>query len=167
MTGARSLAAAGHVDGERLAIRGGSAGGYTVLRAMTTSDAFAAGTSYFGVADLEALAADTHKFESRYLDRIVGPYPEAKEVYVERSPVHQADRVQGTVLLLQGGIDEVVPQAQAEAMASGMRAAGHEVDLVIYPDEGHGFRAASAIKDSLARELAFYGKVFGFTPSID
>lgn len=165
VTGARSLAAAGHVDGHRLAIRGGSAGGYTVLRALTTSDAFAAGTSYFGVADLEALAADTHKFESRYLDGLVGPYPEARDVYVERSPVHHAHNVQGTVLLLQGGIDEVVPQAQAEAMAAGMRAAGHEVDLVIYPEEAHGFRAASAIEDSLARELAFYGKVFGFTPT--
>ncbi|WP_404382942.1 prolyl oligopeptidase family serine peptidase [Knoellia locipacati] len=167
VTGARSLADAGRVDGARLAIRGGSAGGYTVLRTLTTSDVFAAGTSYFGVADLEALATDTHKFESRYLDRLVGPYPEAKDVYVERSPVHHADQVQGTVLLLQGGIDEVVPPAQAEAMAWGMRAAGQEVELVIYPDEGHGFRAASAIEDSLRRELSFYGRVFGFTPSPD
>ncbi|CAN7453451.1 alpha/beta hydrolase family protein [Knoellia sp. LjRoot47] len=167
VTGARSLAEYARVDGDRLAIRGGSAGGYTVLRALTTSDAFAAGTSYFGVADLEALATDTHKFESRYLDRMVGPYPEAKDVYVERSPVHHADKVQGAVLLLQGGIDEVVPQAQAEAMAAGMRAAGEEVELVIYPDEGHGFRAASAIEDSVSRELAFYGRVFGFTPALD
>jgi dipeptidyl aminopeptidase/acylaminoacyl peptidase len=165
VTGARSLADAGQVDGERLAIRGGSAGGYTVLRALTTSDAFAAGTSYFGVADLEALAAETHKFESRYLDRIVGPYPEAKDVYVERSPIHHLDRVKGAVLLLQGGIDEVVPPAQAESMAAAMRAAGQDVDLVIYPDEGHGFRAASAIEDSVTRELAFYGRVFGFTPA--
>ncbi|KGN33309.1 peptidase [Knoellia sinensis KCTC 19936] len=167
VTGARSLADAGEVDGDRLAIRGGSAGGYSVLRALTTSDAFAAGTSYFGVADLEGLATDTHKFESRYLDRIVGPYPEAKDVYVERSPVHHADAVHGAVLLLQGGIDEVVPQAQAEAMAAGMRAAGGDVDLVLYPDEGHGFRSASAIEDSLTRELAFYGRVLGFTPSPD
>ncbi|GAA4122643.1 S9 family peptidase [Knoellia locipacati] len=165
VTGARSLAEYARVDGNRLAIRGGSAGGYTVLRALTTSDAFAAGTSYFGVADLEALATDTHKFESRYLDRMVGPYPEAKDVYVERSPVHHADEVQGAVLLLQGGADEVVPQAQAEVMAAGMRAAGEEVELVIYPDEGHGFRAASAIEDSLTRELAFYGRVLGFTPN--
>ncbi|WP_353950171.1 prolyl oligopeptidase family serine peptidase [Knoellia sp. S7-12] len=165
VTGARSLAEAGLVDGERLAIRGGSAGGYTVLRALTTSDAFAAGTSYFGVADLEALAADTHKFESRYLDRVVGPYPQARDLYVERSPIHHVDSVQGAVLLLQGGIDEVVPQAQAESMAAGMRAAGEEVELVIYPDEGHGFRAASAIEDSVTRELAFYGRVLGFTPA--
>lgn len=167
VTGARSLAEARRVDGSRLAIRGGSAGGYTVLRALTTSDAFAAGTSYFGVADLEALATDTHKFESRYLDRMVGPYPEARDVYVERSPVHHADRVHGSVLLLQGGKDEVVPQAQAEAMAAGMRDAGEEVELVLYPDEGHGFRAASAIEDSLRRELSFYGRVFGFTPAAD
>lgn len=136
-----------------------------MLRALTTSDAFAAGTSYFGVADLEALATETHKFESRYLDRLIGPYPEAKDVYVDRSPVHQAANVHGAVLLLQGGIDEVVPQAQAEVMAEKMRAASEEVDLVIYPDEGHGFRNASAIEDSLSRELAFYGKVFGFTPA--
>ncbi|GGB65600.1 alpha/beta hydrolase family protein [Knoellia flava] len=165
VTGARSLAEAGLVDGARLAIRGGSAGGYAVLRALTTSDAFAAGTSYFGVADLEALASDTHKFESRYLDQMVGPYPEAKETYVDRSPIHHLDSVHGAVLLLQGGIDEVVPPAQAETMAAAMRAAGQEVDLVLYPDEGHGFRAASAIEDSLGRELAFYGRVFGFTPA--
>ncbi|MEO7268611.1 MAG: prolyl oligopeptidase family serine peptidase [Knoellia sp.] len=165
VTGARSLAEAGLVDGDRLAIRGGSAGGYSVLRALTTSDAFAAGTSYFGVADLEALATDTHKFESRYLDRLIGPYPEDKQTYVDRSPIHHVDNVQGAVLLLQGGIDEVVPQAQAEAMAAGMRAAGDEVDLVIYPDEGHGFRAASAIEDSLTRELEFYGRVLGFVPA--
>jgi len=167
ITGARSLAEAGLVDGGRLAIRGGSAGGYAVLRALTTSDAFAAGTSYFGVADLEALATDTHKFESRYLDQMVGPYPEAKETYVDRSPIHHLDSVHGAVLLLQGGIDEVVPPAQAETMAAAMRAAGQDVDLVLYPDEGHAFRAASAIEDSLSRELAFYGRVFGFTPAPD
>ena len=167
ITGARSLAEAGLVDGDRLAIRGGSAGGYAVLRALTTSDAFAAGTSYFGVADLEALAADTHKFESRYMDQMVGPYPEAQETYAERSPIHHLDSVHGAVLLLQGGIDEVVPPAQAEVMAAGMRAADQDVDLVIYPDEGHGFRAASAIEDSLTRELAFYGRVLGFTPCPD
>lgn len=165
ITGARSLAAAELVDGVRLAIRGGSAGGYAVLRALTTSDAFAAGTSYFGVADLEGLATDTHKFESRYLDQVVGPYPDAKDVYVERSPIHHLDSVHGAVLLLQGGEDKVVLPNQAEAMAAGMRAAGQDVDLVIYPDEGHGFRAASAIEDSLTRELAFYGRVLGFTPA--
>lgn len=165
VTGARSLADAGHVDGDRLAIRGGSAGGYTVLQALTVSDAFAAGTSLFGIADLEAMTTDTHKFESRYLDRLVGPYPEAKDVYVERSPIHHVDSVSSAVLLLQGGIDEVVPPAQAEVMAAGMRAAGEEVELVIYPDEGHGFRAAATIEDALTRELTFYGRVLGFTPA--
>lgn len=165
VTGARSLADAGLVDGERLAIRGGSAGGYTVLRALTTSTAFAAGTSLFGIADLEAMTTDTHKFESRYLDRMVGPYPQDKDVYVERSPIHHLDSVSGAVLLLQGGIDEVVPPAQAEVMAAGMRAAGEDVELVIYPDEGHGFRAASSIEDALTRELAFYARIFDFTPA--
>lgn len=165
-TGARSLADAGLVDGDRLAITGGSAGGYAVLRALTTSDAFAAGTSYFGVADLGALARETHKFESRYLDGLIGPYPAEKVIYDERSPINHLGSVHGAVLLLQGGIDEIVPPGQAEAMAEGMRAAGQDVELVIYPDEGHGFRAASAIEDSLTRELEFYGRVFGFVPSI-
>lgn len=165
VTGARSLADAGHVDGTRLAIRGGSAGGYSVLQALTTSDAFAAGTSLFGIADLEAMTVETHKFESRYLDRLIGPYPEAKDVYVERSPIHHVDSVSGAVLLLQGGADEVVPPGQARVMAAGMRAAGEEVELVIYPDEGYGFRAAATIEDALSRELAFYGRVLGFTPA--
>ncbi len=166
VSGALSLAQAGHVDGERLAITGGSAGGYAVLRALTTSTAFSAGTSYYGVADLGALAAETHKFESRYLDGLIGPYPAEKATYDERSPIHHLDSVHGAVLLLQGGIDEVVPPGQAESMADGMRAAGHDVELVVYPGEGHGFRAAAAIEDSLSRELAFYGRVFGFTPSL-
>ena len=165
VTGARSLADAGLVDGGRLAIRGGSAGGYAVLRALTTSDAFAAGTSYFGVADLGALAAETHKFESRYLDGLVGPYPADQATYDDRSPINHLDSVHGAVLLLQGGIDEIVPPGQAETMAAGMRAAGQDVELVLYPDEGHGFRAAAAIEDSLSRELAFYGRVFGFSPA--
>ena len=167
VTGARSLADAGLVDGERLAIRGGSAGGYAVLRALTTSDAFAAGTSYFGVADLGALATETHKFESRYIDGLVGPYPAEKATYDERSPINHLDSVHGSVLLLQGGMDEIVPPGQAETMADGMRAAGQNVELVVYPGEGHGFRAAAAIEDSLHRELAFYGRVFGFTPTTE
>ena len=124
VTGAISLALAGRVDPTRLAIRGGSAGGYAVLRAMTTSRAFAAGTSLFGVADLAALAAETHKFESRYLDRLVAPWPEAESVYRERSPIHHVDRLHGELLLLQGADDMVVPLAQARDMAEAMRAAG-------------------------------------------
>ncbi len=127
VTGAASLARAGQVDPTRLAIRGGSAGGYAVLRAMTTSRTFAAGTSLYGVADLAALAADTHKFESRYLDRLVAPWPEGEAVYRERSPIHHVDDLHGELLLLQGADDMVVPVSQAREMAEAMRAAGREV----------------------------------------
>ena len=156
VTGALSLALAGRVDPTRLAIRGGSAGGYAVLRAMTTSRAFAAGTSLFGVADLAAMAAETHKFESRYLDRLVAPWPEGEAVYRDRSPVHHVDRLHGELLLLQGADDKVVPLAQAQDMAEAMRAAGRDVELTVYEGEGHGFRRAESIVDALGRELAFY-----------
>jgi dipeptidyl aminopeptidase/acylaminoacyl peptidase len=161
VTGALSLALAGKVDPTRLVIRGGSAGGYAVLRAMTTSRAFAAGTSLFGVADLAALAAETHKFESRYLDRLVAPWPEGESVYRDRSPIHHVDRLHGELLLLQGEDDKVVPLAQARDMADAMRAAGREVELQVYPGEGHGFRRAESIVDALTRELAFYQRVLG------
>ena len=161
VTGALSLADAGVVDRGRLTIRGGSAGGYAVLRAMTTSRAFAAGTSLFGVADLAGLATDTHKFESRYLDRLVAPWPQGEALYRDRSPVHHAGRLHGELLLLQGADDRVVPLAQAEAMARAMRAAGRDVELVVYPGEGHGFRQAGSMVDALTRELAFYRRVLG------
>jgi dipeptidyl aminopeptidase/acylaminoacyl peptidase len=156
-----SLALAGRVDPTRLAIRGGSAGGYAVLRAMTTSRVFAAGASHYGVADLAALAAETHKFESRYLDRLVAPWPEGEQVYRDRSPIHHVDRLHGELLLLQGADDAVVPLEQAEAMADAMRAAGREVELRVYPGEGHGFRRAESIVDALTREVAFYQRALG------
>jgi dipeptidyl aminopeptidase/acylaminoacyl peptidase len=156
VTGATSLAEAGDVDPTRLAIRGGSAGGYAVLRAMTTSRAFAAGTSLYGVADLAALATDTHKFESRYLDRLVAPWPEGEAVYRERSPIHHVDDLHGELLLLQGADDMVVTLSQAREMAEALRAAGREVELEVYPGEGHGFRRAQSIVDALTRELDFY-----------
>ncbi|MBD3781546.1 MAG: S9 family peptidase [Micrococcales bacterium] len=159
VTGALSVADAGRADRSRLAIRGGSAGGYAVLRAMTTSDAFAAGTSLFGVADLAALAQDTHKFESRYLDTLVAPWPEGEAVYRERSPIHHVDRLHGELLLLQGSDDRVVPLAQAEDMAAAMRDAGRAVELAVYEGEGHGFRRRESIVDALERELAFYTRV--------
>ncbi len=159
VTGALSVAEAGRADRDRLTIRGGSAGGYAVLRAMTTSDAFAAGTSLFGVGDLGALAEHTHKFESRYLDRLIAPWPEGKAVYDDRSPVHHADRLHGELLLLQGTDDMVVPLAQAEDMAAAMRAAGRDVELQVYDGEGHGFRRRDTIVDALERELAFYTRV--------
>ena len=129
---------------------------------MTTSDAFAAGTSLFGVADLTALAEHTHKFESRYLDSLVAPFPEGAAVYRERSPLHHADRLHGELLLLQGEDDLVVPLAQAEAMAGAMHDAGRDVELVVYPGEGHGFRQGATIVDALERELAFYARVMGW-----
>jgi dipeptidyl aminopeptidase/acylaminoacyl peptidase len=159
VTGALSVAQAGKADRARLTIRGGSAGGYAVLRAMTTSDAFAAGTSLFGVADLGALAEHTHKFESRYLDRLVAPWPEGRQVYDERSPINHADRLHGELLLLQGDDDMVVPLAQAEEMAAAMREAGRDVELQVYAGEGHGFRRRDTIVDALERELAFYTRV--------
>lgn len=165
VTGALSLAAAGRVDGDRLAIRGGSSGGYSVLRAMTTSRVFAAGTSLFGVADLAALAAETHKFESRYCDRLVAPWPDGEAVYRDRSPIHHVDRLHGELLMLQGADDQVVPLAQAERMAAAMRAAGRDVELAVYPGEGHGFRRADSIVDALTRELAFYTRVMGLHDS--
>lgn len=165
--GVRALVEQGLVDGERVAIRGGSAGGYSVLRALTATDAFTAGTSRYGIADLALLAQDTHKFESHYTDTLVGPYPEAAAVYRERSPLFHLDSLTAPVLLLQGEDDAVVPPNQAREMARRIEAAGGDVELVLYPGEGHGFRRAETTRDALARELAFYGRVFGFTPAGD
>lgn len=165
--GVTSLVEQGLVDGHRVAIRGGSAGGYAVLRALTATDVFSAGTSRYGIADLALLAGDTHKFESRYVDGLVGPWPDAAEVYRERSPLFHLDRLRAPVLLLQGEEDAVVPPNQAEAMAQAIREAGGDVELVLYPGEGHGFRRAETTRDALARELGFYGRAFGFTPAAE
>jgi dipeptidyl aminopeptidase/acylaminoacyl peptidase len=163
--GARAMVEQGRADPERLVIRGGSAGGYTTLRALTTSDLFAAGISLFGVADLEALAQDTHKFESRYLDGLVGAYPEARDTYVDRSPITHADRIAAPILLLQGTEDPVVPPAQTEAMADAARAKGLPVAMLMYAGEGHGFRRADTIIASTMAQLYFLGRVLGFTPA--
>jgi dipeptidyl aminopeptidase/acylaminoacyl peptidase len=162
VTGAVSLAVAGRVDRRRMVVRGGSAGGFIVLRAMTTSTVFAAGTSLFGVTDLAALATDTHKLESHLTDRLVAPWPQGAAVYRERSPLHAADRLHGELLLLQGDDDHVVPLAQAEQMADAMRRAGREVELHVYPGEGHGFRRRDSLVDAMERELAFYPRVLRF-----
>ncbi|MBR7742402.1 S9 family peptidase [Phycicoccus sp. BSK3Z-2] len=159
VTGALSVAGAGLADRSRLAVRGGSAGGYVVLRAMTTSSVFAAGTSLFGIGDLSALARDTHKFESRYTDGLVAPFPEGEQVYRDRSPVHHVDRLRGELLLLQGDEDKVVPLAQAQEMADAVRALGRDVELAVYAGEGHGFRRRDSLVDALERELAFYTRV--------
>jgi dipeptidyl aminopeptidase/acylaminoacyl peptidase len=163
--GALWLAREGLVDGERMAIRGGSAGGYTTLCALTFRNVFKAGASHFGVSDLEALARDTHKFESRYLDNLVGPYPAAEAVYRERSPVQHAERLACPVIFLQGLDDRVVPPNQAEMMVSALREKGVPVAYLPFEGEGHGFRNAVHIERALEAEFYFYSKIFGFAPA--
>ena len=158
---ARALVADGVVDGARLAIRGGSAGGFTTLCALAFTDVFAAGASHYGVADLTALAADTHKFESRYLDRLVGPLPEAAERYRERSPIHHTDRLSCPIILFQGSEDVIVPPAQSRTMADALARKGILHAYVEYPGEQHGFRDATNIAHALRAELFFYRQVFG------
>ncbi len=162
---ARHLATTGRIDGSRMAIKGGSAGGYTTLCALAFHDVFAAGVSYFGVADLAALAEHTHKFESRYLDSMVGPYPEAADVYRARSPIHHAEGISCPVLVLQGSEDRVVPPAQAEVMVEALAARGIPHAYLLFEGEGHGFRRAENIIASVAAELSFYSQVFGFEPA--
>jgi dipeptidyl aminopeptidase/acylaminoacyl peptidase len=162
---ARYLEQRGDVDGKRMAIRGGSAGGYTTLCALVFHDVFAAGASYYGVADLTALAQDTHKFESRYEDGLVGPYPEAEQLYRERSPVHFADRLSCPVILFQGLEDKVVPPSQAEILIKALRAKRLPFAYVAFPSEGHGFREAANIERAAEAEMYFYSKIFGFTPA--
>ena len=160
--GAIYLAERGIVDGGRLMITGGSAGGYTTLCALAFRDTFAAGASHFGVSDVEALARETHKFESRYLDRLIGPYPERTDLYMERSPIHSAGHLSCPVIFFQGLEDEVVPKEQAETMFAALRDKGLPVSYVPFEGEQHGFRRAENIKRALDGELYFYARVFGF-----
>jgi dipeptidyl aminopeptidase/acylaminoacyl peptidase len=162
VNGARFLAGRGEVDGNRLAIRGGSAGGYTTLCALTFRNVFKAGASHYGIGDLEALARDTHKFESRYLDHLIGPYPERKDLYVARSPIHFTDKLNCAMILFQGLEDKVVPPNQAEQMVEAVRAKKLPVAYLAFEGEQHGFRKAENIKRVLEAELYFYSKVFGF-----
>ena len=163
---ARWLADQGEVDGRRMAIRGGSAGGYCTLCALTFfPGVFGAGASYFGIGDLETFVKDTHKFESRYLDTLVGPYPEAKDVYRQRSPANYADRIACPVILFQGLEDLVVPPNQAEEMIRALEAKGLPYAYIPFEGEQHGFRKAKTIRRSLEAELSFYGRVFGFEPA--
>ena len=165
VNGARYLVEQGYADGNRLAIRGGSAGGYTTLSALTFRDVFKAGASYYGISDLEAMTRDTHKFESRYLDSLIGPYPEEQGRYRERSPIHFTDRLSCPLILFQGLEDEVVPPNQAEMMVEALRVKGLPVAYVPFEGEQHGFRRSENIRRSLEAELYFYGQVFGFVPA--
>ncbi len=163
--GARHLVAQGLADATRLAIRGGSAGGYTALCALTFHAVFQAGASLYGVSDLEALARDTHKFESRYLDRLVGPYPAQRALYRARSPIDHVEQLNAPVIFLQGSEDKVVPPDQARRLVDALRDKGLPVAYLLFEGEGHGFRQAANITHALEAELYFYGKVFGFTPA--
>merc|ERR1711892_1075502 len=152
----------GLADPARLAIDGGSAGGDTTLGALAFKNTFTAGCSLYGVGDLGALAEDTHKFESRYLDGLVGRYPEEKQLYDERAPINAVDQLSCPILLLQGDEDKIVPPNQAELMHAALLKKGLPCALKMYEGEQHGFRKAENIEDSLNSELYFYSKVFGF-----
>jgi len=156
------LAERGLVDPEGLAIRGGSAGGYTTLAALCFKDVFAAGTSFYGLGDLEGFAAVTHKFESQYDRSLVGPYPEEAERYRERSPNNYADRISCPVLVMQGADDKIVPPSQAEGIVSALRANKLPHAYLLFEGEGHGFRQAVNQRHALEAELSFYAQVFGF-----
>ncbi|MDW8338755.1 MAG: prolyl oligopeptidase family serine peptidase, partial [Thermoleophilia bacterium] len=159
---ARFLVAEGEADPERLLISGGSAGGYTTICALTFTDVFAAGASAFGIVDLEQLAeGNTHKFELCYEHTLVGPYPEARERYRERSPIHFRDRMRTPLLVLQGEEDEIVPPSQAELLVAALRAQGIPHAYLLFEGEGHGFRKAETIVRALEAELSFYLQVLG------
>lgn len=163
--GARHLADRGLADPARLIVTGGSAGGYTTLSALTFTNVFQAGCSSYGIGDLETLARDTHKFESRYLDALVGPWPQAADVYRARSPIHHVDRLNCPVIFLQGAEDKVVPPNQAEAMVEALDAKAVPVAYILFEGEGHGFRKADSVRRALESELGFYGRIFGFSPA--
>ena len=163
---ARFLAEQGRVDPQRMAISGGSAGGYTTLACLAFRDVFAAGASHYGIGNLEALASDTHKFESRYLDRLVGPYPEAKQTYKERSPIHSVQQFSCPLVQFQGLEDQVVPPNQALEVFDALKGKGVPTACVLFEGEQHGFRRAPNIRRALDTELEFYGSVFGFTPPL-
>jgi dipeptidyl aminopeptidase/acylaminoacyl peptidase len=162
---ARYLVDTRKVDGEKLAIRGGSAGGYTAINALTFRDVFKAGASYYGISDLEVFVKDTHKFESRYLDSLIGAYPERKDLYHDRSAINFLDQIQAPMILFQGLDDKIVPPNQAELIVEALKKKGRPVAYLPFEGEQHGFRQAKNIKRSLEAELYFYGRIFGFKPA--
>jgi dipeptidyl aminopeptidase/acylaminoacyl peptidase len=161
------LADQGRIDAHRCAIRGGSAGGFTVLASLAFHDVFKAGANYYGVSDLVGLAEETHKFESRYLDRLVAPWPEGRAVYDERSPIHHLEGFRAPLIVFQGSEDKVVPPSQSRAIVAALKSKGIPVAYIEFEGEQHGFRRAENIVRSLEAELAFYGQVFGFVPAGD
>ena len=165
VAGARYLAEQGLADPERLIIRGGSAGGYTTLAAHAFHDAFSAGASYFGISDIEALAEETHKFESRYLDQLIGPYPERKDLYKARSPIHHLDGFSAPLLMLQGLEDKVVPPNQSEMIFEALKSRGIPTAYLPFEGEGHGFRKSENQVRALEAEYYFYARVLGFEPA--
>ena len=162
---AKYLVDRGMVDGDRLVITGSSAGGYTTLAALTFSNTFKAGASYYGVSDLEILTTDTHKFESRYLDRLIGKYPQERSIYQERSPIHHLEQLNCPVIFFQGLKDKVVPPNQAQMMFNAIKNKGLPVAYVAFEQEAHGFRIADNIKKALDSEFYFYSRIFGFQPA--
>jgi len=162
---ARYLADRGDVDGDRLMIRGGSAGGFTVLSALAFHDVFAVGASRYGVADLQALAADTHKFESRYLDTLIGPWPDARDVYNQRSPINHVEGFSAPMIVLQGDEDAIVPPNQSEMIVAALEERGIPVAYLLFAGEQHGFQKAENVVAALEAELAFFGEMLGFQPA--
>ena len=167
VAGVRHLVDTGQVDADRVAISGSSAGGFTVLRALSVHDVFHAGASYYGVADAETLLNDTHKFETRYCDQLIGPYPEMRNVYRERSPVNHPDRLRCPVIFFQGLKDKVVPPSQTRCMTDALRRTGVPMASIEFEEEGHGFRHSGNIRRALEAEYYFYSKMFGFKPNDD
>lgn len=157
------LSRSGYVDADRLLIRGSSAGGFTTLAALCASEKFAAGASLYGVADLISMTRDTHKFESRYLDGLIAPYPEGEETYVERSPISNVEQIKSPLVIFQGLVDKVVPPSQAKVIVEAMERLGLPYSYVEFPFEGHGFRSAEAAIKCLESELSFYSQVLGFS----
>ncbi len=164
---AEHLVGTGRADPKRIAIHGGSAGGFTVLAALAGSEVFSAGGDFYGVSDLEALARDTHKFESRYLDTLIGPYPEAKALYEARSPINHLDRFRTPLIIFQGSEDPVVPPNQAILILEALRRRQTPVAYLEFAGEVHGFRKSETIIASKQAELYFFGRVLGFTPADD
>ena len=165
VAGAEWLVGQGMADPMRLAIRGGSASGFTTLAALAFRRTFSAGTTLFGIGDLRSFVKDTHKFESRYLETMIGPWPATKQRYLDRSPALHADQIVAPVLVQQGAEDRVVPPAEAERIVDALWERRVPHAFILFPGEDHGFRGREAIIRSVGSELSFYGQIFGFTPA--